>query len=254
MKISDIQIKFDNFEGALDVLLNLLEKNKIDIYDIPISFVLEQFLEIIKEIDNKNIEIVSDFIEIVSELITIKSKLLLPINSKEIKDYIDPRFELVERLLEYKKIKELSVYLENRYEIYGGIFIKENSINIYDYGDVFYKNIDTYIYEKDILKKMYLDVISKIKYSDDDLEQGLKNLKYLKKKFMNVNEKVNYLNKNFFDNKEILKQGFSFNELIEENDKYSIIVTFLAVLEIIKDKKINIYQDGLCGEIFFKYE
>lgn len=109
----DYKIRLDSFEGPLDLLLSLIEKAKIDIYDIPISEITKQYIEYIYEMEDLNLEIASEFILMASTLLQIKSKMLLPEEPKEEEDEenIDPRDELVLRLLEYKKYKEAAEIL-----------------------------------------------------------------------------------------------------------------------------------------------
>lgn len=111
----DYKIRLDSFEGPLDLLLNLIEKAKIDIYDIPISEITEQYIEYIYEMEDLNLEVASEFILMASTLLQIKSKMLLPEEPKDEEDEedIDPRDELVLRLLEYKKYKEAAESLRH---------------------------------------------------------------------------------------------------------------------------------------------
>src|SRR5262245_34285412 len=103
-----IPVKLEAFEGPLDLLLHLIDKNKVNIYDIPISLITEQYLEYIKLMDSKNLEIMSEFLVMAATLINIKSKMLLPVEVNEEEEVIDPRQELVDRLLEYKMYKYMS--------------------------------------------------------------------------------------------------------------------------------------------------
>ena len=109
-----IPVKLDVFEGPLDLLLHLIEKNKIDIYDIPIVIITEQYLEYIKNMQENDIEVLSEFLVMAATLIRIKSKMLLPPDDEDEEDAQDPRTELVERLLEYKLYKYASFELKDR--------------------------------------------------------------------------------------------------------------------------------------------
>ena len=99
-----ISYKLDAFEGPLDLLLHLIEKNKINIYDIPIAEITEQYLEYVNHLEEEDLEIVSDFLIMAVSLLEMKAKMLLPKEEGE-EEEVDPREELVERLLEYKKYK-----------------------------------------------------------------------------------------------------------------------------------------------------
>lgn len=116
--------KLEVFEGPLDLLLSLIAKNQIDIYDIPIAEIFEQYTAYIEEMKRLDMDIASEFLVMASELMLIKSRLLLP---KEVVDgvEVDPREELVQTLLEYRRAKEEAVFLADRYRIYFGRYTKE---------------------------------------------------------------------------------------------------------------------------------
>ena len=104
-----ISVKLEAFEGPLDLLLHLIDKNKLNIYDIPITLITDQYMEYINAMEEKDLEIMSEFLVMAATLIHIKSKMLLPkVEVEEDEEDYDPRQELVERLLEYKKFKYIS--------------------------------------------------------------------------------------------------------------------------------------------------
>ena len=109
-----IPVKLEAFEGPLDLLLHLIDKNKVSIYDIPIVDITEQYLEYIKQMDSKNLEVMSEFLVMAATLVNIKSKMLLPVEETEEEEIVDPRQELVNRLLEYKMYKYISEELKDR--------------------------------------------------------------------------------------------------------------------------------------------
>src|SRR5690554_5085455 len=111
-----IPVKLEAFEGPLDLLLHLIDKNKINIYDIPIVEITEQYLEYIKQMESKNLEIMSEFLVMAATLINIKSRMLLPSKVEEDEEEIDPRQELVERLLQYKMFKYMAEQLKDKQE------------------------------------------------------------------------------------------------------------------------------------------
>jgi len=109
----EYKISIDIFEGPMDLLLHLIDKAEIDIYDIPISLITEQFIDYLHKMDELNLEVTSDFLVMAATLLEIKSKMLLPQKEKNTGDQletedIDPRAELVKRLVEYKKYKSVS--------------------------------------------------------------------------------------------------------------------------------------------------
>ena len=109
------KLKLDMFEGPLDLLLYLIKKNQIDIYDIPISEITEQYMEYIEMMKMLNLDIVGDFLVMAATLMHIKSKMLLPPDPSDVpQEEEDPRDELVRRLLEYKKFKEIAEELKGK--------------------------------------------------------------------------------------------------------------------------------------------
>ena len=110
-----LAVKLQVFEGPLDLLLHLIDINKIDIYDIPISLITDQYLEYIRQMQAQDMEIMSEFLVMAATLLRIKSKMLLPSESEEEEMAEDPREELVERLLEHKMYKYMAMELKDRY-------------------------------------------------------------------------------------------------------------------------------------------
>lgn len=109
-----IPVKLEAFEGPLDLLLHLIEKNKIDIYDIPIVEITEQYMEYIRQMQEENLNIMSEFMVMAATLLDIKCKMLLPKEVTEEGEEKDPREELVQQLLEYKMFKYMSYELRDR--------------------------------------------------------------------------------------------------------------------------------------------
>ena len=121
-----INVKLEAFEGPLDLLLHLIEKAEVDIYDIPIAEITDQYLHYINMMEIHDLDVSSEFIVMAATLLEIKSKMLLPKLKKEenITDDIDPREELVLKLIEYKKYKEASLELKDKLGIYSKVFYK----------------------------------------------------------------------------------------------------------------------------------
>jgi segregation and condensation protein A len=110
----DFRVELDDFRGPLDLLLFLVRKHEVDICDIPISLITEQYLAHLEVLQQLNVNDVGDFLELASTLVEIKSQLVLPRGGEEVQAWDDPRDELVERLLEYKKYKDVASMLEER--------------------------------------------------------------------------------------------------------------------------------------------
>ena len=120
--MGDLTYKLEVFEGPLDLLLSLINKNKVSIHDIPIALILRQYLEYIDAMNSFNLEVTSEFIVMASHLVFIKSKMLLPRQDEEAGE--DPRSVLVETLLEYQRFKEVSGFFQKRGEIGRNTFVK----------------------------------------------------------------------------------------------------------------------------------
>ena len=152
----EYEIILDKFEGPLDLLYHLIEKDKVDIYDIPIYKITSQYISYINDMKELDLEITSEFLIMASTLIEIKSKMLLPKKDKEDithdEDQLDPREELVKRLIEYKRYKEASIELKSRESTYKNIYYKRKEEIEYlddelDLEDISLKNIVD-LYEK----------------------------------------------------------------------------------------------------------
>lgn len=122
--MEQLKFKLESFEGPLDLLLILIRKNKVSIYDIPISLILDQYLAVMAEMQEMDLEISSEFLVLAATLLQIKSKMLLPKPEDEEDDGVDPREELVRRLTEYKKVKESIGYFQQREHIGDYMFFK----------------------------------------------------------------------------------------------------------------------------------
>ena len=120
-------IKLPAFEGPLDLLLHLIKENKIDIYDIPIALITHQYLEYIEMMKELNLDVAGEFLLMAATLIHIKSRMLLPVEEVTGEEPEDPRFELVQRLLEYQAFKEASLAFREREEEWSNIFHRERT-------------------------------------------------------------------------------------------------------------------------------
>lgn len=122
--MEQLKFKLDSFEGPLDLLLQLIRKNKVSIYDIPISLILEQYLAVMAQMQEMDLEVSSEFLVLAATLLQIKSKMLLPKEEEDEEDEVDPREELVRRLTEYKKVKESIGFFKERENIGSFMFFK----------------------------------------------------------------------------------------------------------------------------------
>lgn len=217
--------KLDTFEGPLDLLLTLIKKNKVSIYDIPIVEITEQYLEAIEGIDEEQIENTSEFLVMAANLLYIKSKMLLP-KDEEDEDEEDPREELAQRLAEYQKFKEASQELRktefsSKYMVFRDeekiefpIPEYDNEHTISELTDAFNSILARKIRKEKPTKRAFSGIVGREKVSVDDMvEKICKTLKHSKR--------------------------LQFKTLFKEEDsKPEMIATFLAVLEMIKMNRL----------------
>ena len=242
-----IPVKLQVFEGPLDLLLHLIDKNKLNIYDIPIVEITNQYLEFIKGMQEQDLDIMSEFLVMAATLIQIKSKMLLPKIEVKDEEEIDPRQELVIRLLEYKKYKYISQELKDKQEDAARVLFKKPSIpnEVLEYEekipiDIIMKDID--------LGKLYKVFKSVVKKQQDKIDPIRSSFNKIEREEISVNDKINYI-------RQILKNDIQmcFRELLElSNSKPEIISTFLAVLELMKMGEIVICQENLFEEIYIE--
>lgn len=227
-------IKMDNFEGPLDLLCHLIDKNKMDVCDIKICEITDQYLAYLNEMQQMNLDVTSEFIVMASRLIYLKSKSLLPSVVEEDEEEID----LVQMLIEYKKYKEFTFTLKDRIETFGGKFYK-----LPDKIDLPKEKLDK-SFEPDLIPKIYNDFVTK------EIEK--KNLNADNINRIAVSEKVTIKSKIREILKELWKKPtFVFNKLfnIKKRSKVEVVTAFLSLLELSKMSRINVTQDALFGDI-----
>ena len=225
----------DDFEGPLDLLLHLIKESKMDIMNIEIEKITDQYMAFLEEQEKLNLEVASEYLVLASELLEIKSRLLLPREKlEESEEEIDPREELVNRLIEYQTYKEITKVLQEKESIRSEIYTKIP------------ENINNYISE-DI--KITADV------SLDDLVEAFKRFLERKKDARPLETKVTMneitVSSRCYDIKRILREKgkVSFFELFPVVNKEYVIATFLAILEMAKLKELIIVQKDTFDDI-----
>ncbi|MDK2919098.1 MAG: segregation and condensation protein [Candidatus Petromonas sp.] len=242
----DYKIKLETFEGPFDLLFHLIEKNEIDIYNIPISKITSQYLDYVDKIKELDMEIASEFLVMAATLLEIKSKMLLPNPVEEQLEFdvkgVDPRRDLVMKLIEYKKYKDIAELLKHREEVYGKVHFKPQD-DLEEYVDRHkYKMVNLKM-EEEILIKAVKKVLNKASRMDNNRKKFFKELK---REVYTVDNKINLI-------KERLNKSncVNFLDLVNTNcSKLEIIVTFLALLELLKLKVITIKQESLFEDIY----
>ena len=233
----DYTIRIDEFEGPLDLLLHLIKKNNLDINEISITLIVDQYLDYIKKQEEININVASSYLVMACELMEIKSSSLLPSKKIETEDDYedDPKQRLIDKLIEYEKYKEVSSVFKELELKRKDIFVKspENINNYIEEDFTIEKNTESI----DLLIEAFRNFIDR-----KELEKPL-NTKITNKEYSVKKRKIDIRNK-LLINKEL-----NFTSLFEEYNKPYIIVTFLSVLEMSKEEEINIKQDNNFSDI-----
>ncbi|MBK1810975.1 segregation/condensation protein A [Clostridium sp. YIM B02505] len=235
-------IKITNFEGPFDLLLHLIKQNKMEIHDIKIYELTNQYMDYLNTMKEMDLDITSEFIVVAATLLEIKSKMLLPKPVKEDDEDKDPKLDLVEKLIIYKKIKNAATFLSKKSLYTGKIFTKKPeiiedlgkdsteelllNINMLDLYNIFNQLINNY------KNKQNTTVIEKRIYAD----------KY------KLEDKMSYISEAILSRKHI---DFE-NLLFECESKLEKVVTFLAVLELIKQRVIKVIQEDSFSNIYIE--
>ena len=225
-----IPIKLEVFEGPLDLLMHLIEKNKIDIYDIPIVEITDQYMEYIHAMEREDLGIMSEFMVMAATLLDIKCRMLLPKEVNEAGEEEDPRAELVEKLLEYKMYKFMSYELKDKMDEAANSFFKGPTIP--KEVAVYREPVDT----SQLLAGLTLE----------------NKLDPIRSKFGTIEKEEVSLSEKMLEMKEFARthKKFSFRNLLESQcSRVQVIVTFLSVLELMKMGHIQVEQKELFDDI-----
>lgn len=239
-----IPVKLEVFEGPLDLLLHLIDKDKIDIYDIPIVEITSQYMEYIRGMQENSLDVMSEFLVMAATLLDIKCKMLLPKEEVEDGEEEDPRQELVEQLLQYKMYKYISYELKDRQEDADLVLYKSPTIP----GEV--AECEEPVNLDELLKGVNMSVLDKI-FQDVMKRQDAK-IDPVRSKFGKIEKEEVPLPIKLVYVQEYAKthRKFSFRQLLEkQNSKMQVVVTFLAILELMKTGSINVEQEETCGDI-----
>ena len=239
-----IPVKLQVFEGPLDLLLHLIEKNKIDIYDIPIVEITAQYLEYIKQMKEENMEVCSEFLVMAATLLDIKSRMLLPREEDEEGEEEDPRDELVRRLLEYKMYKYMSEELREKSRHAGYSYFRPQDLPEEVRSYVPPLNYEELIGDRTAqsLESVFKEVLKRKKSRVDPIRSGFGKIQ---------KEEISVADKTLFIRAYLASHPHAdFREMLEREDsKEEIIVTFLVVLELMKNQMIRITQEETFGKI-----
>lgn len=239
-----ISVKLQVFEGPLDLLLHLIEKNKVDIYDIPIVEITAQYLEYIQAMETEDMNVMSEFLVMAATLLDIKSRMLVPATVNEEGEEEDPRAELVQKLLEYKMYKYMSYELKDRQVDAARTWFKVRTMP---------KEIEDYKPPVDMqellgdatLKKLQDLFRSVIRRQEDKIDPVRSTFGQIEKDEIDMDAKTSYVEAYIQSHR-----TFSFRELLEkQRSKMEIIVTFIVILELIKLGRICVMQEDTFDDI-----
>lgn len=230
-------IKIDNFEGPLDLLCHLIDKNKMNIYDINLSEITDQYIEFLKEQEKLNLEIASEFVVMASTLLFLKSKNLLPKQEEEEEEITEE--ELIRRIIEYKKFKEISKVLREKYIIFSNRYYGfEEKI------DLPKQKLEKKKYDEAIIPEIYENLVEK---NNEKINQNAKNIEKIA---ITDNYTVASKVREMF--RVLIKQKrFVFNKLfsIKKHNKQEVVTAFSGLLELSRRSKVETIQEELFGDI-----
>lgn len=236
LETNKYKIKLENFEGPLDLLVHLIDKNKMDIYDINLSEITDQYIEYINEMEKMNLEVTSEFLVMASTLLYLKSKNLLPNQENDEQELTEE--ELLQRIIDYKKYKEITKMLKEMYKNSNTVIFKTpEQIELP-------KQKLEKEYKKEIIAEMYADIIER---SAERLNKNAKNIEKIAiTETYTVADKVKVMFKELLHNKK-----FVFNRLFPSKkcSRPEIVTAFSGLLELSRRSKVLTSQPELFGDI-----
>ena len=240
-----IPVKLQVFEGPLDLLLHLIEKNKIDIYDIPIVEITAQYLEYIKQMKEENMDICSEFLVMAATLLDIKCKMLLPVEENEEGEPEDPRAELVQQLLEYKMARQLSLELRDRQMMASQVLYRTRSV-LPDEVKTYEAPVDYDELRGDMtLPKLHEIFKSMLMRQEDRIDPIRSQYGKIEKDEIDMDTKTLFVQAYAREHR-----TFSFRKLLEkQRSRAELIVTFLIILEMMKSGEITVVQEDINDDI-----
>jgi segregation and condensation protein A len=225
------RVQLKNFEGPLDLLLFFIKRDELDIYDIPISYITNQFLEYISLMEELDLDVASEFILMASMLMSIKAKMMLPQeDSGEELDEHDPRYELVQQLLEYKRYKEMAEKMEN---------IEEEAQKKHYRGNLEADQVEKKASGEALKDVTMFDLMASFKKVLTDIKKQ-HTVHHVEKVQHTIEEQTEYVLER------LQTQGrTAFRAMcMELQSKTKIVVTFLAILEMLKERQINLFVEN----------
>ena len=229
-------IKIPAFEGPLDLLLHLIKENKVDIYDIPIAVITGQYLQYLEMMEELNLDVAGDFLVMAATLIHIKSRMLLPVDEEAPGEEEDPRLELIQRLLEYQAFKDASLGLREKEEEWMNIFHREPVKD--EEAEAESTEPELYLFDVNLFD--LLGAFKKI------LNTAPPEAVRITREALTVKDKISHIMEMLEHNDTVM-----FEDLFKEDrSRVQIVVTFVALLELIRLGLIRAYQENDFGNIW----
>lgn len=241
-----IKVKLEAFEGPFDLLYHLIEKNEIDIYDIPIAQLTDQYLEYLDSVQDRNMDTMSEFLVMAATLLEIKSKMLLPVPKNEQEEtQKDPREELVAKLIEYKKFKDITDNLKQKREHAALLLFKQEENGLKRLKkEKHVQELDEFL-EGITLNDIYKAFEEVMRRKEVKIDKVRSQFQSVERDLYTIEERMDYI-KDLL----ILNPKVTFDSIFREDTrKIEIVVTFLALLELIKCKEVTIKQEKTFDEI-----
>lgn len=233
----EYKVKLEVFEGPLDLLLYLIRKNEVDIYDIPIERITKQYMEYLDLMQMLSLEIAGEFLVMAATLMVIKSRTLLPVEERsefsEEENEEDPRWELIRQLVEYKKFKDVAVHLQKREVMQENVFAR--------------RPVELEAIDDTSLDLGELSIFDLINAFNETLKRAAarEDLREIFEERFTVSDKIQWILQTIQEAPKLL-----FSKLFEHAaTRTEIVVTFLALLELIKMKQLRVRQGEHFGEI-----
>ncbi|MCR4743894.1 MAG: segregation/condensation protein A [Lachnospiraceae bacterium] len=242
-----MEIKLDAFEGPLDLLLHLIEKNKVDIYDIPIALITSQYMEYLEAMREADLDVMSEFLVMAATLLDIKCKMLLPKKVNEEGEAEDPRDELVGQLLEYKLCRYMSFALKDMQQDASHVLFRKAEMP--EWISEYKAPVDYDV----LLGDMTLEKLNKIfketlKRREDKIDPIRSKFGKIEKDEVNLEERTEFVKKYALEHK-----SFGFRDLLEGvKTKLEVIVTFMCLLELMKTGNYEVEQESDDEDIYVK--
>jgi len=241
-------VKLESFEGPLDLLLHLIEKNKINIYDIPIVEITEQYLDYVNHMEKEDLNVVSEFLVMAATLLDIKARMLLPAEvDEETGEEQDPRSELVARLLEYKKIKGVTAEWKARAEEAARLLYKPADKAIAKLRREEDQPLEDFLMGV-TMEDLYLAFQEVMQRKESKVDHVRSSFRAVERDLFTIQDKMDYIRDLL-----ILQPQITFFGIFRRKSrKMEKVVTFLALLELIKRKEVQITQQGTFSEIYIR--